>query len=107
MCIGETCYCALLQCLALSDGETVVMMPLAQDHKRLEDGDRGPNTGGMGAYCPCTLVNPVHIQQLTIASVGRARAYGPNCVCKGFTTFISVAVACSFFCVISTCLLIM
>ena len=38
--------------IALSDGRAAVALPLARDHKRLLDGDRGPNTGGMGAYSP-------------------------------------------------------
>ncbi|MGB1417137.1 MAG: phosphoribosylamine--glycine ligase [Synechococcus sp.] len=42
---------------ALCDGERMVLLPPAQDHKRLEDGDRGPNTGGMGAYAPAPLLS--------------------------------------------------
>lgn len=42
--------------LALVDGERVVMLSSAQDHKRIYDGDRGPNTGGMGAYSPAPVV---------------------------------------------------
>lgn len=42
--------------LAFTDGETVSMMLPAQDHKRIGDGDTGPNTGGMGAYAPCPLI---------------------------------------------------
>jgi phosphoribosylamine--glycine ligase len=39
-------------CIALADGGTAVALPIARDHKRLLDGDAGPNTGGMGAYSP-------------------------------------------------------
>jgi phosphoribosylamine--glycine ligase len=42
--------------LALIDGEHVVMLASAQDHKRINDGDQGPNTGGMGAYSPAPIV---------------------------------------------------
>ena len=42
--------------IALTDGERVVPMPSSQDHKQVFDGDRGPNTGGMGAYSPAPVV---------------------------------------------------
>lgn len=42
--------------LALVDGEHVVMLASSQDHKRIRDGDQGPNTGGMGAYSPAPVV---------------------------------------------------
>ncbi|MFM6852776.1 MAG: phosphoribosylamine--glycine ligase, partial [Sphingopyxis sp.] len=43
---------------ALSDGTSVVPFGSAQDHKRVGDGDVGPNTGGMGAYSPATILTP-------------------------------------------------
>lgn len=44
--------------IVLTDGERFVAMPTSQDHKRLLDGDQGPNTGGMGAYSPAPFVTP-------------------------------------------------
>jgi phosphoribosylamine--glycine ligase len=44
--------------LAITDGETIVGLPPAQDHKAIYEGDEGPNTGGMGAYSPAPLVTP-------------------------------------------------
>ena len=43
---------------ALSDGRSAIFMGAAQDHKRVGDGDTGPNTGGMGAYSPAPVVSP-------------------------------------------------
>jgi phosphoribosylamine---glycine ligase len=44
--------------LAFTDGKTVLPLPSSQDHKAVYDGDRGPNTGGMGAYSPAPVVTP-------------------------------------------------
>ncbi|MBU6315842.1 MAG: phosphoribosylamine--glycine ligase [Acidobacteria bacterium] len=41
--------------MALCDGRTAVALPVAQDHKRIGEGDTGPNTGGMGAYAPAPI----------------------------------------------------
>jgi phosphoribosylamine--glycine ligase len=43
---------------ALCDGETAIALASAQDHKRVGDGDKGPNTGGMGAYSPAPIMTP-------------------------------------------------
>jgi len=48
---------------ALCDGNTIVMLPSVQDHKRVWDGDRGPNTGGMGAYSPAPVMTPEMLER--------------------------------------------
>jgi phosphoribosylamine---glycine ligase len=55
---------------ALTDGRTVVPFGTAQDHKRVGDGDTGPNTGGMGAYSPATIVTPA-IEEEVMARIIR------------------------------------
>ena len=50
---------------ALCDGEKLIILPPAQDHKRLLNGDNGPNTGGMGAYAPALLINQQDLNDLT------------------------------------------
>lgn len=50
--------------IALCDGERYVLLPPAQDHKRVGEGDTGPNTGGMGAYCPVPFFSPEALAQV-------------------------------------------
>jgi phosphoribosylamine--glycine ligase len=66
--------------LAITDGRTIVTLPPAQDHKRAFDGDQGPNTGGMGAYCPAPVITDELLQRIeeqvlvpTVHAMKRAR----------------------------------
>jgi len=49
---------------AICDGRKYVVLPTAQDHKRLEEGDRGLNTGGMGAYSPTPLISKIDLKNI-------------------------------------------
>ncbi|MEZ6234389.1 MAG: phosphoribosylamine--glycine ligase [Phycisphaerales bacterium] len=50
--------------MAITDGSTLLMLPPCQDHKRLGDNDTGPNTGGMGAFCPSARVDDEFMQRV-------------------------------------------
>ena len=54
-----------LSVFALTNGRDITLLPAAQDHKRLGAGDRGPNTGGMGAYSPVSLATPALLARIT------------------------------------------
>jgi len=61
--------------LAFTDGATVLPLPSSQDHKAIFDGDRGPNTGGMGAYSPAPVVTPeLHAQVMAEVMLPTVRA---------------------------------
>ena len=50
--------------IAITDGRTVVTLPPLQDHKAAYDGDQGPNTGGMGAFCPAPFVDDAMLTEI-------------------------------------------
>ena len=72
---GEEC-----SILALVDGERAVLLPGSQDHKRVFDGDKGPNTGGMGAYSPAPVVKdemlPFIKERIILPVVGELKRRG-------------------------------
>ncbi len=50
--------------LGISDGDTIIPLVAAQDHKRIFDGDKGPNTGGMGAYAPAPIMDDSRLKRV-------------------------------------------
>jgi phosphoribosylamine--glycine ligase len=61
-----------LSVFAVTDGERVVVLVPSQDHKRVGEGDTGPNTGGMGAYAPVSLATP------EVVAEARSRVFRPT-----------------------------
>jgi phosphoribosylamine---glycine ligase len=57
--------------MAICDGRNYVLLPCSQDHKRVFDNDRGPNTGGMGAYCPVPLAGVEMLDVVESAIISR------------------------------------
>ncbi|QVL53614.1 MAG: phosphoribosylamine--glycine ligase [Cyanobium sp. M30B3] len=60
--LEERTYGPEVSVFALCDGERLVLLPPAQDHKRIGEGDTGPNTGGMGAYAPAPLLDAAGLE---------------------------------------------
>jgi phosphoribosylamine--glycine ligase len=60
--LEERTYGPEVSVFALCDGERLVLLPPAQDHKRIGEGDTGPNTGGMGAYAPAPLLDTAGLE---------------------------------------------
>ncbi|KAJ3286465.1 hypothetical protein HDU79_006468 [Rhizoclosmatium sp. JEL0117] len=62
--IEEKLYGEEVSVLTFTDGYTIIQCPGAQDHKRVFEGDQGPNTGGMGAYAPAPIYTPALQQEV-------------------------------------------
>jgi phosphoribosylamine--glycine ligase len=69
--VEECLYGQEASILVITDGREVIALASSQDHKRIFDGDKGPNTGGMGAYSPAPLVTPVLFDEIMKTVVNR------------------------------------
>lgn len=79
-----------LSVLALTNGEDLTLLPASQDHKRLGEGDTGPNTGGMGAYAPVRPATPALLESIrrevmipALAELDRRGAAFQGCLYAG------------------------
>ena len=72
--------------IVMVDGRHVLPLASSQDHKRLRDGDAGPNTGGMGAYSPAPVVTPaMHARIMREIILPTVTAWRPTaCPTRGF-----------------------
>lgn len=79
-----------LSILTFSDGYTIRSLPPAQDHKRIYDGDQGPNTGGMGCYAPTRIASNEVLEEIdrTIVqpSIDGMRREGSSCLLTALAT---------------------
>ncbi|MFQ6111815.1 MAG: phosphoribosylamine--glycine ligase [Nitrospinota bacterium] len=73
--VEERLYGEEASYIAFVDGEHILPMTSSQDHKPIGDGDRGPNTGGMGAYCPAPVVTP-EVEEEILETIMRAAVKG-------------------------------
>lgn len=68
--------------LAMVDGSNILVLPPCQDHKRLRDDDEGPNTGGMGAFCPATTIDDALMsrieREIIVPTIDALRREGIN-----------------------------
>jgi phosphoribosylamine--glycine ligase len=73
--------------IALVDGTDIVALATSQDHKQRDEGDRGPNTGGMGAYSPAPVITP-ELEQQVLETVIKPTAEGMAADGRRFTGFL-------------------
>lgn len=73
--------------IVVTDGETIIPMATSQDHKRIGNGDTGPNTGGMGAYSPAPVVTP-ELHERVMAQIIRPTVDGMAAEGNRYTGFL-------------------